>query len=226
MRPYDGRVALVTGGTKGIGLATALAFGRAGARCVITHRWGSADEAELRETFRRAEAPEPLIVEADILRSEDTARLMATIREQCGRLDAFVSNASAAVTVQSLDDLTERAFLRSMRATAWPTVEYTLAAKRALGAYPRYVVVMSSDGPDRFTPAYDLVACGKAAVESLARYLAYRLRDDGVCVNVVRSRAIRTDAFADTFGAEFYGFLRGFVREDWFMTPEEVGDAA
>ena len=226
MRPYDGKVALVTGGTKGIGLATALAFGRAGARCVITHRWGSADEAELRERFRRIEAPAPLIVEADILRGEDTARLMTTIREQCGRLDAFVSNASAAVTVQSLDDLTERAFLRSMRATAWPTVEYTLAAKRELGAYPRYVVVMSSDGPDRFTPAYDLVACGKAAVESLARYLAYRLRGEGVRVNVVRSRAIRTDAFTDTFGAEFYGFLRGFVRDDWFMTPEEVGDAA
>ena len=226
MRLYDGRVALITGGTKGLGLATALAFGRHGARTVLTHRWGSADEDELRAQFRRAEAPEPLIVEADILRSEDTTRLFATIRERCGRLDAFVSNASAAVTVQSLDDLTERAFLRSMRATAWPTVEYTLAAKRELGAYPRYVVVMSSDGPDRFTPAYDFVACGKAAVETLARYLAYRLRDDGVRVNVVRSRAIKTDAFADTFGAEFYGFLRQFVPDEWFMTPAEVGDAA
>ncbi len=225
-RRYDGRVVLVTGGTKGLGLATALAFARHGARTVITHRWGSADEDELRARFARVEAPEPLIVEADITRSEDTARLFATIRERCGRLDAFVSNASAAVTVRSLDDLTERAFLKSMRATAWPTVEYTLAAKRELGAYPRYVVVMSSDGPDRFTPAYDLVAAGKAAVESLARYLAYRLRDEGVRVNVVRSRAIKTDAFVDTFGAEFYGFLRGFVREDWFMAPEEVGDAA
>ena len=225
-RLYDGRVVLVTGGTKGLGLATALAFARHGARAVITHRWGSADEAELRERFRRAEAPEPLIVEADITRGDDTVRLFATIREQCGRLDAFVSNASAAVTVRSLDDLTERAFLKSMRATTWPTVEYTLAAKRELGTYPRYVIVMSSDGPDRFTPAYDLVAAGKAAVEALARYLAYRLRDEGVRVNVVRSRAIKTDAFVDTFGAEFYGFLRRFVREDWFMSPDEVGDAA
>lgn len=225
-RLYDGRIVLVTGGTKGIGLATALAFARHGARAVITHRWGSADEAELRERFRRVEAPEPLIVEADITRSEDTTRLFATIREQCGRLDAFVSNASAAVTVQSTDDLTERAFMKSMRATAWPTVEYTLAAKRELGAYPRYVIVMSSDGPDRFTPAYDFVAAGKAAVEALARYLAYRLRDDDVRVNVVRSRAIKTDAFTDTFGGEFYGFLRRFVREDWFMTADEVGDAA
>jgi NAD(P)-dependent dehydrogenase (short-subunit alcohol dehydrogenase family) len=225
-RLYDGRVVLVTGGTKGIGLATALAFARQGARAVLTHRWGSADEVVLREQFRCAEGPEPLIVEADITRAEDTTKLFTTIREQCGRLDAFISNASAAVTVQSTDDLTERAFLKSMRATAWPVVDYTLAAKKILGAYPRYVIVMSSDGPDRFTPAYDFVAAGKAAGEALARYLAYRLRDEDVRVNVVRSRAIRTDAFNDTFGGEFYGFLRRFVREDWFMSPEEVGDAA
>jgi enoyl-[acyl-carrier-protein] reductase (NADH) len=143
-----------------------------------------------------------------------------------GRLDALVMNASVAVTVQSLDDLTERAFVKSMRATAWPLVEYTLAARRELGAYPRHIVAMSSDGPDRFTPAYDFVACGKAAAESLARYLAYRLRGEDVRVNVVRSRAVKTESFTATFGREFHGFLRELVGEDWFVTPEEVGDVA
>jgi len=224
-RLYEGRVVLVTGGTKGIGLGTALAFARHGAQLVLTHKWGSADEVELAERFRAIEAPAPLIVEADISRSDETQRLFETVREKCGRLDALISNASAAVTVQSLDDLTERAFLKSMRASAWPVVEYTLTAKRVLGTFPRYVVVMSSDGPDRFTPAYDFVACGKAAAETLARYLAYRLRNEGVRVNVIRSRAIKTDAFADTFGNEFYGFLRRLVRDDWFMTVDEVADA-
>jgi NAD(P)-dependent dehydrogenase (short-subunit alcohol dehydrogenase family) len=223
---YEGRVVLVTGGTRGIGLGTALAFARQGARAVLTYRWGSADEGELRKLFSDAGAPEPLIVQADVARSEDTEALFAIIKERCGRLDAFVSNASAAVTVQSLEDYGERAFLKSMRATAWPTVEYTLAAKKHLGRYPRYVVVMSSDGPDRFTPAYDFVACSKAAVESLVRYLAYRLRSEEVRINVVRSRAIKTDAFADTFGADFYGFLRRFVPDQWFMTVEEVAQAA
>lgn len=225
-RLYEGRVVLVTGGTKGIGLATALAFARHGARTVLTHKWGSADEVELAARFVAIGAAVPLVVEADVSRSEDTQRLFAAIHTEHGRLDAFIANASAAVTVQSLDDLTERAFLKSMRATAWPAVEYTLAAKRHLGHFPRYVVVMSSDGPDRFTPAYDFVAAGKAAAETLARYLAYRLRGDDVRVNVLRSRAIKTDAFADTFGADFYGFLRRFVPDEWFMTVEEVANAA
>ena len=225
-RLYDGRVVLVTGGTRGIGLATAMMFGRHGARTVLTYRWGSADEGEVRARFETVGAPPPLMLEADVANGDDTQRLFTTLKERCSRLDAFISNASAAVTVQSVADLTERAFMQSIRATAWPTVDYTLACKQHIGHYPRYVVVMSSDGPDRFTPAYDFVASGKAAAESLARYLAYRLRHDGVRVNVLRSRAIKTESFGETFGNDFYGFLRRFVPDSWFMTAEEVARAA
>jgi NAD(P)-dependent dehydrogenase (short-subunit alcohol dehydrogenase family) len=225
-RVYENRVVLVTGGTKGIGLGTALVFAAHGAQTILTCRWGSADPDEVRKRFTDIGALEPLIVEADVANSEDTQMLFRTIKEKFGRMDAFISNASNAVTVQSLEDLTERGFLRTMRASAWPTVEYTLAAQKHLGRYPRYVLVMSSDGPDRFTPAYDFVAASKAAVETLARYLAYRLRGEDCRVNVLRSRAVKTDAFADTFGSEFYDFLRRFVSDDWFMKVEEVANAA
>jgi NAD(P)-dependent dehydrogenase (short-subunit alcohol dehydrogenase family) len=225
-RLYEGRTVLVTGGTKGIGLGTALVFAAHGAQAILTCRWGSADPDEVAKRFTDIGAPAPLIVEADVASSDDTKMLFETIQEKFGRVDAFISNASNAVTVQSLDDLTERAFLRSMRASTWPTVEYTLAARKYLGRYPRYVVVMSSDGPDRFTPAYDFVAASKASVEALSRYLAYRLKDEDFRINVLRSRAIKTDAFTDTFGNDFYGFLRRFVPDEWFVTVEEVADAA
>jgi enoyl-[acyl-carrier-protein] reductase (NADH) len=52
------------------------------------------------------------------------------------------------------------------------------------------------------------------------------LRDEGLKINALRSRASKTESFDGTFGNEFYGFLRQFVTEEWFMRPEEVGRAA
>ena len=60
----------------------------------------------------------------------------------------------------------------------------------------------------------------------MVKYAAYRLRDEGVRINALRSRAIKTESFDGTFGQEFYGFLNQFVSEEWFMKPEEVGRAA
>lgn len=221
-----GKVALVTGGTRGIGLATALALAGQGATCVLTYRWGSADEAALRQRFRDIGAVEPLIMQADIGLSEDTATLMDRLRASFAGIDMLISNASTSLLIKDLSDYTERGFLKSMRSGAWPTFDYLTRIKQVFGRMPRHVVIMSSDGPDRFTPQYDFVAATKSVVETLTRYLAYRLRDEGVRINVLRSRAIRTESFDDTFGNEFYAFLENLVDPGWFMVPEEVADAA
>jgi NAD(P)-dependent dehydrogenase (short-subunit alcohol dehydrogenase family) len=223
---FRNRVVLITGGTRGIGLATAEVFARHGAQTVLTYKWGSADEEEVSAHVRRTGAPDPLFVQADIAVAADTQSLLATVRERFGRIDAFISNASVSLLVNGLEDYTERGFLKSLQHAAWPTFAYLNKMKEVMGVYPRHVVIMSSDGPDRFTPGYDFAAASKAAAETLMRYLAYRLRDEGVRINVLRSRAIRTESFDATFGNEFYQFLRQFVPEPWFMAPEEVARAA
>ena len=83
-----------------------------------------------------------------------------------------------------------------------------------------------ADSLDYVDPGYDFVAAGKAVAETMVKYAAYRLRDEGVRINALRSRAIKTESFDGTFGREFYGFLRQFVAEEWFMSPDEVGRAA
>ena len=223
---HSNTVLLVTGGTRGIGLATALAYARYGAKAILTYRWGTADEAQIRQAFRDVGGPEPWLVEADVANKEETDSLAARIAERYGKVDVFVSNASMALLVKSLDDYSERGLYQRFRASAWPTFEYLLALRKHTTRFPRHAIIMSSDGPDRYTNAYDFVAASKAVLETLMRYVQFRVREEPVNINVIRSRAIRTESFDSTFGGEFYGFLRRFVDDEWFMTCNEVAEAA
>lgn len=222
---YDGRVVLITGGTRGLGRATAEVFARHGAQLVLTYKWGTADHDELRQQLVALGAPPPILVEADIAVEGDARVLLDTIKALTGRIDAFISHAATSVFVHHMDDYREDGFMRTLRSGAWPTFGYLVLMKEILGHYPRYVVTMSSDAPDRYTPGQDFVAAGKAVVETLTRYLAYRLRDDGVRINVVRAQTFDATAVERGTAAEFHQFLGPFVPDDWFTPPDAVGRA-
>jgi NAD(P)-dependent dehydrogenase (short-subunit alcohol dehydrogenase family) len=216
------RVVLVTGGTMGVGLATALAFAERGAACWLTYRWGSADEEEVRSRFAAVGGRPPRLVLADVANAEDTDALLAAMRADHERVDVLVSNVSAAPVVGDLADYSSRALFKSIEYSAWPLVEYTRRIRSVFGRYPRYVVGMSSTGVDTFSVGYDFVAASKAVLETLCRYLNYRLFDEDVRINVVRSRSIRTASFEAHFGPDFGEFARRFTREQHFMQADEV----
>jgi NAD(P)-dependent dehydrogenase (short-subunit alcohol dehydrogenase family) len=223
---YRGKAVLVTGGTAGIGLATGLAFGRRGASCTLTYRFGTADEDAVRAAFREAGAPEPDIVQADAGRDEDTAALLARMKERHASIEALIVNVSNALVTHSLDDYDKRGLLKSVEAGAWPLVSYTRQSRSVFGAYPRYIIGMSSTGPDHFAVGYDFVAASKSVMETLCRYMCYRLHGEDVRINVLRSRSVKTAAFESTFGKEFCEFAARFCDERHFLTPDEVGEAA
>ena len=207
----------------GIGLETALSLAGAGAQCAITYKWGSADEEAVRARFRDAGGPEPLILRADAANDADTLELLGRLRQDYQRIDIFVSNVSAALVVQDIDDYSRKDLYRSIDYSAWPLVHYTQQIHALFGRYPRYIIGISSTGVDQYAKGYDFMAAAKAVLETLCRYLNYRLQQEEVRINIVRSRNIRTQALTDTFGADFERFARRFMREEHFMDAGEVG---
>ena len=115
------------------------------------------------------------------------------IRRDHERLDVLVSNAAFGATVRGVDDYSKKALHAGIDYSAWPLVTHTLAARTLFGKAPRYVVGVSSEGADTMHAGYDLIATAKSVLETLCRYLHYRLSEEGTSVNVVRTRFVDTD---------------------------------
>jgi NAD(P)-dependent dehydrogenase (short-subunit alcohol dehydrogenase family) len=225
MNDLRGKAVLITGGTMGIGLATGLAFARHGAVCTLTYKWGTAQKEEILAKFREEDLPAPNIIEADASLGEDTDALLEQLRRRHDHIEAFVSNVSFGLVVKDLADYELRALFRSIECSAWPMFEYPRKIKQVFGRYPRYIVGLSSGGPDHFYKNYDFIAASKAVMETLCRYMNYRLFDEDVRINVIRSRLVRTESLRATFGQDFEAFAERFNMKRQFISCEEVANA-
>ncbi|MCA9697441.1 MAG: SDR family oxidoreductase [Myxococcales bacterium] len=217
---------LITGGTKGIGLACGLAFGACGARTVLTNRWGTADEDAIRSQFAAVGAPAPLILEADASLDEDTETLMEKISSDIGNLEVLIANVSFAHISQDHHDLSFKGLKRSLEYSSWPFVAYLQHARERFGRLPRYAIGMSSRGPEYFLPGYDFVAASKSVMETFCRYLTSDLLDEDISINVLRANPVETDSLEATFGPEFAPFCKKWYAEGFFVQPREVAEAA
>jgi NAD(P)-dependent dehydrogenase (short-subunit alcohol dehydrogenase family) len=197
---FRGAAVVITGGTRGLGRAIGMEFGRAGATVFLTHRWGSADEEELRAGFEAEGLPAPRIVESDVSDPAATRDLMRVVLESNVPLAALVSNVAFAQVVGDIRDLRRASLELSLRYSAWPVLEMLHAAREVLGRYPRHAVAISTDGSAVCHPGYDMVGVAKAALETLCRYLALHLRAEGVRVNAIRCGPLDTDSLRATFG--------------------------
>jgi enoyl-[acyl-carrier-protein] reductase (NADH) len=222
----EGKGVLITGGTKGIGLACGLAYGSVGARTYLTNRWGSADEDAIRAAFAEVNAPEPVILEADVSQDEDTETVMQRIKQDVGALEVMIANVSFAHVSEHHDDLSLKGLKRSLEYSAWPFVAYLQHAKRCFGRLPRYAIGMSSRGPEYFLPGYDFVAASKAVMETFCRYLTSDLLDEDIRINVLRANPVETESLEATFGPEFAPFCKKWYAEGFFIQPREVAEAA
>ena len=228
MIPIDlsGNTVLITGGTMGIGRATALQFSLAGARVYVTCKWGSADLDELSREFESFGATPPRVIEADVSRDEDTQSLLEEISTCEGGIDIFISNVGFAPLVNDLADYVKRSFLKTVEYSSWPIIEYTKSIQRVFGSLPSHVVGISSDGPDHYYRGYDYVSAAKALLEHFSRYLSMHLLPHGGRCNVIRFGMVKTASFDAIFGQDFFDFAaKEGLLTNLVLSPEVCGKA-
>ena len=222
---FRNKSALITGGTRGIGLETGLGLGSYGANCILTYSWGDHDEDEIITRFREAGAPVPLLVQADVISKDDTRNLLEKIGEKYDSVDIFISNVSVAQAVRTFEDYSLKALKKTISYSTWPLVNYLKMIREKFNEYPDYVIGISSPGPDYYIHNYDFVAASKGLLEIFSKYLAYRLRDQGTNINIVRSSLVRTESFGMIIGKEFSGFMEKYgISDDIWIEPKEVAD--
>jgi len=192
---------------------------QAGAQVWLTHRWGSADEADIDAAFSSASAAPPRVVEADVGNARDTQRLFAEIAAEHHRLDLLVANACVAGVGGSLAALRARDLGRTLQASAFSLVEYLRQCRAQLGTPPSRLIAISSDGAAVHHPAYDYVGLAKAALESIA--CDPSLTTD-ITTFVVRCRHALTGGFTEVFGADTLAVLQRY--EAFAVKPSELAD--
>jgi len=223
MAKLDNKVAVVTGGNSGIGLATAKTLIEEGARVAIFGRnRKSLDEA------KAALGDKAIAVQGDVSRLEDLDRLYTTVREQLGKVDVLFVNAGLGRTL-SLADTTEEDFDLMFDVNVKGAF---FTVKKALGSLNDGAsVIFNTSVANRVgIPGMSAYSATKAAVRSLARSFSAELVARGIRVNAVSPGPIETPIF-DKMGLpaaavqEFADSVIQQVPLKRFGAPEEIANA-
>ena len=193
MKNLEGKIAVVTGGSSGIGLATAKRLVDEGAHVVITGR----REKELKEAATFIKRNVTTVV-GDVSRLEDLDRLYAVVKEKHGHIDILFANAGAG-TVAPLAAATEAHFDQTFDVNVkglFFTVQKSLPLFKDGGS----IVLNSSVSNMLGLPGFTAYAASKAAVRNFARGWALELKDRKIRVNAMSPGAIDTPALATTTG--------------------------
>jgi NAD(P)-dependent dehydrogenase (short-subunit alcohol dehydrogenase family) len=231
---FDGSVAIVTGGSSGIGRATALAFAREGARVVIASRGAERGEAVKREL--EALGAEAEFVPTDVSRADQVERLLGRTIERFGRLDHAFNNA-AVIDVgvfKPCAEFSEDEFDRHLALnlkSVWLCMKYEIAQMRQQGTRGAIVNTSSINGLGGVAQNA-LYATAKAGVLALTKSAAQEYATQGIRINALVAGGFQTPMLegvfarvspADPSGAEA-GF-RQMVPLGRIGRPEEAADA-
>src|SRR5438477_10890519 len=192
MAVLTGRVALVTGGSRGIGRAIAVSLAEAGAAVAVNYREKAAEAAAVVESIRKA-GGRAMAVGADVSQSKAVADMVAAVARELGPVDVLVNNAGVGL-VRGVDDLTEADFDLTIAVNLKSAFLCTQAVLPGMRAKKWGRIVNISSGAARGAggvgPHYN---ASKAGMEGMTRSYAARLVKDGITVNALAPSLIETD---------------------------------
>jgi 3-oxoacyl-[acyl-carrier protein] reductase len=188
----NGHVALVTGGSRGIGAAIALALAEAGAAVAVNYRQ-RADDAEAVVANIRNKGGRAIAVAADVSQAAAVIAMVEHIASALGPIDILINNAGMAI-VRGVDDLTESDFDLTIAVNLKSAFLCTRAVVPAMRARKWGRIVNISSGAARGAGAIGVhYNASKAGMEGLTRGYAARLVKEGITVNAVAPSLIETD---------------------------------
>ncbi len=204
-----GKVALVTGGSRGIGRACVESLTASGATVVVNYLNSHNEAKDLVNSIQNV-GGQAIAVRADVSERDDVLAMIDVIGNQFGKLDIVVSNAAAG-GFRPLTQVTPAGFDAILRMNAAPLLWLTQAAIPLFKASQEIsrVIAISSHGSIRGIPNYGLIGSSKAALESLVRHLAFELGRSGINFNAVMPGIVATDAIKTLPGsAEMLAFVQ------------------
>jgi enoyl-[acyl-carrier protein] reductase III len=222
LKELSGKVALVTGGTKGIGKSVALKLAELGADVVVNYlRSRNAADETIDEL--KALGSDALAIRANIGRHDKMPKIFDEIKEKYGKLDILISNAALGLFTPAMD-ITDKAWHLSMDTNAEAFL-HCVRLSRDLMPDGGKIVALSSLGTSRYIDGYAAIGASKAAIETLTRYFAWELAVKHINVNTVSGGFIDTDALK--VFPTYQKMVDEVVRRTPFGrigNPEEVAD--
>lgn len=218
MPRLQNHIALVTGGSRGIGAAIVRTLAEAGAAVAVNYRERAEAADALVNDIRNA-GGRAMAIGADVSQGPAVADMVQRVSAELGPIDILVNNAGIAIT-RGIDDLTEEDFDRTVTVNLKSVFLCTQAVLPAMRAKKWGRIVNISSGAARgagaIGPHYN---ASKAGVEGLSRGYAARLVKDGITVNAVAPSLIETDMMKGQPN------LVSRIPLGRFGTPEEVAQA-
>jgi NAD(P)-dependent dehydrogenase (short-subunit alcohol dehydrogenase family) len=220
---HAGKVAVITGASRGIGRVLALKLAAGGASVVVNYRKNSELADEVAEEARRL-GGNALTVQADVENPEDIVRLFDAVAAEYGRLDYFVNNAAAAA-FKKVVDLKTHHLDRSYAMNVRPFVLGAQEAVKLMDDGGR-IVAVSSYGSIRAFASYAALGSYKAAVESFVRFMAVEFAPYGINVNGVNGGLIDSDSLEYFYSVPGMAPMDSVLQKIPLQRPGTVDDMA